>query len=67
LKLFSLFVFVQPTKPLHSFLKKKNRLPNLSGHHALEAGHVALLGGNLEVAVDDTVTFVSCCENSQIE
>lgn len=33
--------------------------PRLCGHHALEAGHVALLGGDLEVAVDDTASTVS--------
>ena len=56
----SLFVFVQPT-PSNS----SNRL-NLSSHHALEAGHVALLGGNLEVAVDDTVNRVSVCKAGQV-
>ena len=56
----SLFVFVQPTPSNLS-----NR-PNLSSHHALEAGHVALLGGDLEVAVDNTVIGVSK-ETRQIE
>jgi hypothetical protein len=28
---------------------------NLSHDHSLEAGHVTLLGGDLEVRVDDTV------------
>jgi hypothetical protein len=49
----SFFVFVQPT-PSKPFKKI-----DLSSHHALETGHVALLGGDLEVAVDNTVIVVS--------
>jgi hypothetical protein len=50
------FIFVQPTT-LQSFLQRK--IASLSGHHALEAGHVTLLGSNLEVSVDDTANIVS--------
>jgi len=39
-------------------LQSSKRL-NLSSHHALEASHVALLGGDLEVAVDDAVIGIS--------
>ena len=39
---------------------------DLGSHHALEASHVALLGGDLEVAVDDAVDNVSFCISSTL-
>jgi hypothetical protein len=48
------FIFRICTTPSKPFKKI-----DLSSHHALETGHVALLGGDLEVAVDNTVIVVS--------